>query len=246
MYFDEYGSRENHTIVLLHGAGVVDTFSRQYDALSGYHLVVPHLYGSGQETAELYEPEKAVAAIVEIIRGLGKDKVSLIGHSLGAQLGVALVSQHEALFDRAVFLSPWVCSTEKSARMYERLAGVSAAALRIGWLVRMQAKYWSLTPEQTEFMAGYSRNITKQKYAAWFTNRINLDDLSGYADVRIPMLAVCGEKEVKEMKYSVAELGRRNSRCKTLMLPGANHDYPMRNPEAITPILLEFLDKLAA
>jgi pimeloyl-ACP methyl ester carboxylesterase len=241
MYFDEYGSRENHTVVLLHGAGVVDTFSRQYEALSGFHLVMPHLYGSGQETAEPYAPEKAITAVLEIIRGLGKDKVSLVGHSMGAQLAVALVSRHEALFDRAVFLSPWVCSTEKTAQMYARLAGVSAAAMRASRLVRLQAKYWGFTPEQTEFMAGYSRNITREQYAAWFTKRIYLDDLPGYASVHIPMLAVCGAKEVKEMIHSVEELGRRNPHCKTVILPGARHDFPMHNPETINPILLDFL-----
>lgn len=241
MYFDEYGSRENPTLVLLHGAGVVDTFSHQYEALCAYHLVVPHIYGSGQETAELYMPEKAVGAIVEIVRSLGKGKVSLVGHSLGAQLAVALVSQHEALFDRATFLSPWVCSTEKTVRIYEKLAGNSAAALRVSWLVRMQAKYWGFTPEQTEFMAGYSRNITKEQYAAWFVNRVHLDQLPGYANARIPMLAVCGGKEVREMRHSVEELGRRNPHCKTVILPGARHDYPMRKFQALNPVLLDFL-----
>ncbi len=241
MYFDEYGSRENPTVVLLHGAGVVDTFARQYEALAGYHFVVPHLYGSGQETAEPYTPDKAIAAVLEIIRDLGKEKVSLVGHSMGGQLSVALATRHEALFDRAAFLSPWVCSTEKTVRMYGKLAGIMAALMRVSSLVRIQAKYWGFTPEQTEFMAGYSRNITKEQYAAWFTRRIFLDDLPGYSSVRIPMLAVCGEKEIKEMKHSVEELGRRNPRCKTIILPGARHDFPLRNSEALNPILLSFL-----
>ena len=241
MFYDEYGSPGNRTVVLLHGAGVVDTFSRQYDALCAYHLVVPHLYGSGQETAEPYTPEKAIAAILEIIRDIGKDKVSLVGHSMGAQLAVALVTQHEALFDCAAFLSPWVCSAKETVRMYERLAGVFAAAMRAGWLVRRLTKHWGFTPEQTEFMAGYCRNITREQFAAWFGKRIFLDDLPGYASVQIPMLAVSGAKEIREMQHSVKELGRCNPHCKTLILPRARHDFPLHNSEVLNPVLLEFL-----
>ena len=31
LVFDEYGNRENPTLLLLHGAGVLDTFSAQYE-----------------------------------------------------------------------------------------------------------------------------------------------------------------------------------------------------------------------
>ena len=243
MYFDEYGSRENHTVVLLHGAGVVDTFARQYEALSAFHLVVPHLYGSGQETAEAYTPDKAINAVLEIIDELGKEKVSLVGHSMGGQLAVALATRHESLFDRAAFLSPWVCSTEKTVRLYGKLSRILAALMRVSGLIRLQTKCWGFTPGQTEFMAGYSRNITKEQSAAWFTKRIFLDDLPGYSDVRIPMLSVCGAKEIREMKHSAEELGKRNPHCKTVLLPGARHDFPMCNPDALNPILLGFLQE---
>ena len=241
MYYDEYGSRNSHTILLLHGAGVTDTFAHQYQALSGYHLVVPHLFGSGQETGELYASEKACDAVLQIIQNLDKSPVSVVGHSLGAQLAVALVSQQAALFDRAVFLSPWVCPTEASIYRYEKLAGPSAWALQAGWLVRMQARYWGFTSEQADFMAAYSRKITRDQYAAWFVNPVRLSNLSGYPDAGIPMLAVCGSREIKEMKHSVTELSRLNPRCRTLILPSAGHDYPMRQPEILNQLLTDFL-----
>ena len=47
LYYDEYGNKENPTILLLHGAGALDTFCRQYCFSDKYHLVVPHLAGAG-------------------------------------------------------------------------------------------------------------------------------------------------------------------------------------------------------
>lgn len=241
MYYDEYGKRENHTIVFLHGAAATDTFCNQYCFQDKYHLVVPHIYGSGREVAETYEPDKTIKALSELIKGLGKDKVTLIGHSLGGELAVAMVSQYEYLFDKAVFLSAWVCATQKSIDRYVKIARYSSFALKFGWLIRLQAKYWNYTKQQEDFMVEYSRKITPEQYAAWFKNRIFLEDQANYSSIKIPMLAVCGKKEVKEMISSTKELGRRNPNCKTIFLDNANHDFPLRQADLINPILLDFI-----
>lgn len=149
MYFDEYGNSEKATIVFLHGAALTDTFSNQYIFQQDYHLVVPHLYGSGREVKERYEPQKTIAALVDLIRSLNKHPVMLVGHT---------------------------------------------------------------------------KKITHEQYAAWFKERIFLDEQPNYAKVKIPMLAVCGEKEFSEIKTSVVELGNRNQNCQTLFLKGGRHD----------------------
>ena len=77
---------------------------------------------------------------------------------------------------------------------------------------------------------------------AWFTDRIYLNELRDYPQVKIPMFAVCGTKEVKEMKTSITELGKRNLNCKTMFLDNVNHDFPLRNADKINPILLDFIE----
>ena len=241
MYYDEYGKKENHTIVFLHGAAAVDTFCNQYCFQDKYHLVVPHLYGSGKEMGEIYEPEKTIKDLAETIKGLGKDKVTLIGHSLGGELAVALATQYEYLFDKAIFLSAWVCSTQKTIDFYSKISKYSSFTLKFGWLIRFQARYWHYTKQQEDFMVEYSKKITPQQFNAWFRNRILLDDNTGYSEIKIPMLAVCGKKEIKEMKHSIEELGRRNPNCKIMFLENASHDFPLRKAEMINPILLDFI-----
>ena len=39
IYYDEYGNRDNPTILMLHGAGDLDTFIQQYCFSDKYHLV---------------------------------------------------------------------------------------------------------------------------------------------------------------------------------------------------------------
>jgi pimeloyl-ACP methyl ester carboxylesterase len=240
MYYDEYGQTENPTIVFLHGAALTDTFRNQYCLQRYYHLVVPHLYGSGREVAEAYEPEKTLVALAALIRNLKKEKVTLVGHSLGGELAVALVTQYEELFDQAVFMSPWVCATQKSIDRFVRMAKWTRVASKLPFLIRLQARYWRFNKEQEDFLVEYTKKIAPDQYVAWFRDRIFLDQQSGYADVKIPMLAVCGDKEFGEIKDSVAELGKRNKNCQTIFIKNGKHDFPLRMPAITSPILINF------
>ena len=81
LYYDEYGSKENPTIMLLHGAGALDTFCRQYCFSDKYHLIVPHLAGAGKAATEIYEPEKTVEELFALIKTLHKKRIGVIGKS---------------------------------------------------------------------------------------------------------------------------------------------------------------------
>ena len=240
IFFDEYGSRSKPTILLLHGAAATDMFCHQYGFQSDYHLVVPHLFGSGKEVGKVYDPDQMIEALAELVRSLGRDKIMVMGHSLGGELAVALVAKYPDFFSKAVFLSAWVCPSDRSVRLYTKIARYSCFTLKFAPLVRWQANYWHYTKEQADFMVEYSRKITPEQYAAWFSRRIRLDALPEYSSASLPILAVCGAKEVPEMKASLRELGRRNPNCRTLLLEKASHDYPLRMPGKLNPILLDF------
>ena len=138
IYYDEYGNRDHPTILMLHGAGALDTFSQQYSFSDRYHLVVPHLPGAGKAADKVYEPEKTKQELFELIESFHKDKIGVIGHSLGGQIAVMLVSERPELFSFAVFLSAWVNPKPGTIKMYCSMASMSAKMLHWGWLVRFQ------------------------------------------------------------------------------------------------------------
>ncbi len=242
IHFDEYGDRKNPTILLLHGAGALDTFCRQYCFKERFHLVVPHLCGAGESVDILYEPRKQTEALWELITELGKEKIGLIGHSLGAQLAIRLACERPERFSWAVFLSAWVNPTDKALKPYLVLAPATAAMLHWSWLVKLQGYYWNLNKEQASYMAEYSRRITGEQYKAFFSHTLKLEEYPQYAELQLPMLALCGSGEVKDMKRSL-KLLEMNPNCKTMILTGALHDYPMRCPKKLNPILLDFISK---
>lgn len=240
LYFDEYGNKDNPTILLLHGAGALDTFCNQYCFSERYHLIVPHLYGAGKSADKVYNSDMMKRELWELIDSLHKEKIGVIGHSLGGQLAIMLVCERPSQFRFAVFLSAWVNPNPKTVKMYCSLAGMAAKMLHIKWLVRFQGKYWNYTKEQAEYMAEYSRLITPQVYRSFFAYTLDLRNVPTYLHIKIPMLAICGSGEVKDMKLSLDMLGK-NACCKTMILPRAGHDFPMRNSSQLNTVLNDFL-----
>lgn len=239
--YDEYGNRSAPVVLLLHGAAALDTFAQQYGPLREYHLIVPHLYGAGKSVDKTYEPEAMKREILCLLNELGCEKAAVVGHSLGAQLAVMLVSEHPERFSCAVFLSAWVNPKPNILKMYCALASCCAGMLRWRWLTAWQARYWHYNEEQTAVMTDYCSRITSEQYQAFFASTMKLDDYPSYAQVQLPMLAACGSREPKDLRTSLHLLAERNEHCRTLVFPKAGHDFPMRRAALLNPVLLEFL-----
>ena len=111
MYCEEFGQENDRVVVMLHGAFFTFAFGRQYCLADRYHIVVPHIMGFGRHTDRTFQTDEALAELEECVGGLGR-KVGLVGFSLGAQLGYALVCRRPDLFDKTVLVSPWL---EKNA-----------------------------------------------------------------------------------------------------------------------------------
>lgn len=241
IYFDEYGDKANPTILLLHGAMAVRTFTQQYELLKDYHLVVPHLYGAGESIAIKYDSSKLKEEIVHLIKSLNKSPIIIMGHSIGAQLAVRLVAENPSLFAKAVFLSAWVAPNEKSINMYCNYAPLTVKLLRYKWLIRLQAKYWRYTKEQTDELLAYAPKMTVENYQEFFKQTLNLEYYPQYFNVEIPMLAICGDRESKDIKDSL-QLLAKNNKCRTMLLSKAAHDFPMRCAKQLNPIINAFFE----
>ena len=239
IYFDEYGDKANPTILLLHGAMAVHTFTQQYELLRDFHVVVPHLPGAGESVSLTYDAEVVTEQLLQLVKSLNKSKIYVMGHSIGAQLAVRLVSNNPELFTKAIFLSAWVIPNEKSIRLYCKSASFTIGLLRYKWLMKLQAKYWRHTKEQGDYMVAYAPNITVENYQQFFKQTLDLSSIPQYFNVDIPMLAICGDRESKGMKASL-QLLSKNKACHTMILPKAAHDFPMRCAKRLNPMLKKF------
>ena len=241
MVFDQYGDAGLPALVLLHGAAALDTFANQYAMLSAhFHVLVPHLPGAGSAAGDAYDPGRTCDALAEWIGSLGAGRVAVMGHSVGAELAFRLVCEHESLFSRAVFLSPWLTASERSAKRYAAAAKLTYPSLKKEKLLRMQAKYWHFNEEQTQTLVSYSARIPLETYVAFFEKRTHLADEPRYPSVSVPMLAMCAKGDTRETKDSVRALGE-NKNCLTVIFPLGSHDFVLRCADKLNPILLDYL-----
>ena len=122
MHIDTYGDPNNPSIMLLHGAMALDTFANQYEFLSKkFFVVVPHLPGAGEAVDMLYDPVTLQSKLIQLISDLQAKPITIMGHSIGGQLAVMLVANHPHLFNKAIFLSPWVIPNIKSSSLIANL-----------------------------------------------------------------------------------------------------------------------------
>ncbi|MFQ8583715.1 MAG: alpha/beta fold hydrolase [Holdemania massiliensis] len=176
LHYDESGSPDHPTILLLPGAGALDTFNQQYGFAVSYHLLVLHLPGSGKASGVVYDPHKTTQELLELIQSLHQ-KVGVIGHSLGAQIAIRLVSEHPEFFHFAIFLSAWVNRIRRQSGSCA-LAKISAKMLHWQGLVRLQGWYWHYTSQQARTMADDSKRISAKVYRSFFVHTLDLSSRS--------------------------------------------------------------------
>ena len=242
IHCDYYGNSSSPPLLMLHGAGALDTFANQYFLAENYYLIVPHLPGAGVNAGVEYNMKETVSLLLQLTDEIKCEKIAVMGHSLGAQLAAAMIFTRPEKFSCGVLLSPWLIPDKKSVSLYTSLAGMTSAMLRWKWLVKLQGKYWNMSARQSDYMAEYSRKITPRVYASFFSQTGNLDNYPQYRNIDVPLLALRGKGETRLIKQTVMKLGE-NKNFTARILPGCSHDFPMRKYKTVNPMIADFLDK---
>lgn len=229
MYFEEYGKDHEQTIVFLHGANFVYTFGKQYDLASKYHIYVPHIKGYGRAASELFTTEDCVNELADFIEDINKGlqkKVVLIGFSLGAQLAYMMVSLRPDLFSAAIIVSPWLIKEEpflsKVMDMNLRQLQMFKKKKLSGFVGMMNGLPKEARAEFVEQMQLVSEETVRNVV----DNKITLESMPDFKNADIPILALAGAREQKEIKDSVLRMEELNPNCKAEIWPKAGHNIP--------------------
>lgn len=242
LYYRELGDRRNPTIILLPGAGMAQTFYCQYSYADRFHLVEVHILGTGEEAAKKWTLRGNIDGILEIIKKIGKEKVALAGFSMGAQLCVALLCEAPELFDRAIIISPWLIKRPAEVKRLCRLMKLMFPLENSSWVAKREAKHMGMDPQTTADFLRQTKQNRKDNYDAYSWDGVDIEKYPQFSDVRVPMLALAGEKENKDvMVESVLRLGRMNPMCASQVWPGHAHDIPYVRPEEFNRVFLEFM-----
>jgi len=225
MKTEEYGKENEKIIVMLHGANFVHSFGRQYPLADKYHIIVPHIMGFGDNADKVFMTEECVRELADYIRSLDK-KVMLVGFSLGAQLGFKLVAEYEELFEAAILVSPWLIKEEPFLSKIAELNKKQLKQLKNKFMCSFVGMMNGLPSEQRKEFVSQMQNVKEETIHNVVYNGITIDSVPQFADVKIPVVALAGAKEQKEVHDSVKKMSEMNPVCKHEIWDKAGHNIP--------------------
>lgn len=224
MYFEEYGKKENPTIIMLHGAFFADTFKKQYSLSNRYHLVLPHIKGFGKAAREEFIADDAAAELKELIKKYAP--VNLIGFSLGAQLAFRLISEEPELFNKAVIVSPWLVDKDNITADIMNGNLKMLSQLKNKLFCRIMGLSMGLPKQKRKEFLESMQLVSEMTVKNSIDNNISFETLPEFAKSNVPILALAGEKEPDVIVYSVKHMAELNEHCVYEVWEKAKHNIP--------------------
>ena len=259
-----------HTVFLLHGfldlaqgwAGVVEA------GLAGrFHVVVPDLRGHGDSDwvgpgSHYYFPDY-VADVHELVDALGRQRVSLVGHSVGGRIAayyagmfparVAKLALLEGLGPTqnpefgpeylAVWLNAWQRARARSPRVYATLADAAARLREHDPLLDEAEAQRHASAGTTAASEGGLRFKHDPRHVSMGPYGFQLElAMQFWRAIRCPVLLVDGAEST--LRLEPAEAARRRdafAQASVATLPGAGHMMQRHQPAALARILADFL-----
>ena len=226
-------------MLFLHGGGVSAwMWQPVLDLLDpSWAPEVPDLPGHGSRWQEAYRSHRATTAeLAEWIQRAHPEGVHVTGFSLGAQLAILLASEHPELVRSATVVSAETIPAPAPRPTLVLLAASAPLARRPGF-ARAQARQLGVPAALTEAYVADSARLSKASLLNSVGENIRFTLPAEWSAYPGPVAVVVGSRERRLMRNS-AELTHRALPGSALhTIPGAGHDVPLTQPEALVSIL---------
>lgn len=254
---------QGEPVLLLHGFGQSSHMWRPLmrELAKSHTVIAADLRGAGQSNAAEGYTKSALARDVQaLMKGLGHDKVSIVGHDIGSMVAYAYAAQFPGEVKSVALLDTFLPGVGEWTKV---------------WLARDQWHFvfYGKTPQAlvqgrervyldhfwNDFAADPTKSIPeadRKIYAAEFArpNHVHAGmeyfraieedgrELKEYAakPLTMPMLVITGEKGGGDFLIKQAELIATD--LQSAIVPGAGHWLMEEAPGFVIPKLVEFLD----
>ncbi len=220
------------------------------DLAKRFTVVVHDHRGTARSTLSriTYSVEQMADDTLQLIDGLGFDKVHWCGHSTGGAMGQVLAIVHPGRIDRLVLSATWARTDAFFRRSFEVRALIlrelgpaayqksSALALNSPWWVRdhdadlaaAEARARETIPEPEIMLSRIAAIVAHDRY----------DQLQG---VQARSLAICARDDMVTPLYFTEELVRLIPDARSYVLPDGGHFYPHVHGAEFCRVLASFL-----
>jgi 3-oxoadipate enol-lactonase len=246
------------TVLLLHGVGGGreswgDAISGTGRAIAeaGFRAVAADLPGYGDSTpVNPYDLRHMAEAVRALIDWLGGAPVALVGHSMGGMVAQELMSWSPQRVAALVLTGTSPAFGRRDGNwqqefLAQRLApldaGLGMAKLAPGLVAGLAARHapHDAVARSALLMAGVPEATYRKALAAI----AGFDRRETLADLRLPVLCLAGAEDRNAPPAVMHQMAARIADAEYVCLPGVGHLSHMEAPQAVNPVLVDFLQR---
>lgn len=249
-YLDEnpQGSR---CVLLLHGLGATcESWMLQIPDLvaCGFRVIAPDLRGFGDSTTprKLYRIEDMSADMAALLAGLGIQKASLVGISMGGTVALGLLYGYAQFIEKAILVNTF--ARLRPARPADFFYYASRIVLLYAVGLQAQAKavanHIFPKPDQEPLRQLLIEEISKADpagYRAAFTALARFNLTAALPRVTAPTLVVTAANDTTVPLSVQNRLAAGIRGARHVIIPDAGHAVTVDQPAAFNRIMLDFL-----
>jgi pimeloyl-ACP methyl ester carboxylesterase len=236
LYYELHGPPSGPLVVLLHhGLGILDAWEEQLPALTeaGFRVLAYDRWGYGQSDnrPQLSLPhfEDDLQDLLSLLRALGIQNSSLVGHSDGGTIALYFAGQYPEMVKRMVIVAAHIYVEPKM------IAGI----------LELRRAY----EQEPKFQEGMRRahgekaeQVLQLWYGGWMQeSNLDWDMRRSLGKIYCPVLVVQGLEDEHATPQHARDLAASISGAELWLVPEAGHMLPRDLPETFNPRLLEFL-----
>lgn len=242
------------------------TFDRIAPLLSDYHIVAMDLAGHGfsdwRPEGMRYHTLDHVDDVLAVVDQLGWSQFSLMGHSMGAGIGLVLAGTLPEYFRKLVLidgLGPWASQAEEAPsvlrnalmewRDYEPRAervfsdlDVAVAARRRGFTPLSEEAARILCSRGLKAVVGGYSWTTDRRVRHHSSSRLTEEQVSAFVSaVSVPVLLLRAQSGFTAAADIFEKRWQRIKQGQLVSIPGGHHFHLDESPEATAKEILAFL-----
>src|SRR5690625_1364422 len=218
-------------------------WDEQVKYFNNYKCLVPDLPGHGKSgdgyNFSIRDTANQISTIIEEHKA--DQQVTVIGFSLGAQVLISMLSEHNNLIDKAVIIS---ASTKPFVlpKIAAKVATWMLPLARNKFFSRMLAKYMYLNDQYFNDYYQDTLTITKETFFKVMYENMSFSIPEGFRTTRSRILVLTGKKENLIIKKSITDILESNKKCLGVVIPGVGHGISLHNPTYFNKLIEEWIE----
>ncbi len=247
LYLKETGSRNDETIIFLHGSAMAGwIWDRQVKEFGDYHCVVPDLPEHGKSMdVKPFTINESAEMIAEIIRNhTSNGTAHLVGLSLGSQIIIQILSKTPELVDHAIISGTFIQRNSHNDSLLELLdyaINAYGPVKNTDFFVKANMRTYNMPKCFFNKFKESTILIKNDSLDRILKEGMVFKKPDGLEKIRVPVLVMTGDKDYRVIKESAEDLLISFQMSERYMAHNLGHLWNLEDPTLFNSVLRRWL-----